>query len=193
MSWKDILKDLSEDEIREHMSKVKSSRIAEEEQDAFKSSTAFDGNFVRSFKLEDQTDEFIERNKNKYIGYVAAKRNQSYAGLWVGVQFGGKSRQEVFNAMQDSFIKKRNPKPWTMEGNLYQGDAVVYDGVALMYSAPSYWYYIADGLDDIPPSNPEQEIGVDRHNPSRVIDRMKGKQFDTEEGELPSEFKDKNR
>ena len=167
MSWKDILKVLSEDEISV--------------------------NFVRDFTPERESDEFIENMKGKYLGYVAAKgSHQRNAGLWILNEVGN-SRQEVFNTMQDSFIKNRNPHPWTMEGNLYQGDVVVYIEAALAYNAPSYWYYIADGLDDIPPSNPKQEIRVDRHNPNRVMDRIKDKEFDTEEGELPSKFKDKNR
>jgi len=154
---------------------------------------------VRNFQLEEQSDEFIENMKDKYLGYIAPKSSyQSNYGIWILLPFAlGDSRQEVFDVMKRDFMEQGN-RPgntwgWTMEGNLYQGDAVIYDGAMLVLGKPTYWYYIADGLDDIPPSNPEQEIRVDRHNPDRVMDRIEGKEFDSEEGELPSDFKDENR
>ena len=153
-------------------------------------------NYVRNFQPEQQSDEWLEEVKDKYIVYIASQGTliDETKGKYLWKYQGHfDSRQEAFDRQEKSFWEGGNPAPWTMEGNLYQGEAVVYDGAALVLGVPTYWYYIADGLDDIPPSNPEQEIRVDRHNPDRVMDRLTGRPFNFEKDELPTDFKDENR
>lgn len=142
---------------------------------------------------ENEPPEFFENNKGRFIIHIAGKTpGRAFYGQWVW-QGSFASRQEAYDAQKKKFIEKANPRPWTMEGNLYQGIASVYDGPAMVLGAPRYYYYISDGLDDMPPENPEEEIRVGTSNPDRVLDRMEGLHFDRDRDDFPEHTKEENR
>ena len=152
--------------------------------------------FQRTFDLDElkaEDPEFYEEHKNKFLTYIGTKtKGRKGYGVWI-LTSSDDSRQEAFDGRQREFIRDANPDPWTMEGNLYQGIASVYDGPAMVLGAPQYYYYIAEGFEDSPPENPEQEIRVDMHNPDRVLDRMQGFSFDKDRDDFPEKTKEENR
>ena len=115
------------------------------------------------------------------------------------------SPSDIFSSRREAFddLKKKmsegNPRPWTVEGNMNEGHAVVYDGVALMLMAPSYYYIIVEFSDkeifadgsgrefekvltedetlELLPEVTTYKPYVDTSTPSRVMDRMQGKEY----------------
>ena len=122
-----------------------------------------------------------EEDKKKFLVYLSGQESSnSLHGKWVYL-FSADTRQEAYNDLKQRMHDGGNPHPWTVEGSLYEGHAVVYDDSnpfrSLMLMAPSYWYYIADGPDDLPPSEPET-IRVDWTSRERLLDRMAGADYD---------------
>lgn len=103
------------------------------------------------------------------------------------------SRQEALNYLKESF-SRGNPAPWTVEGNLYEGAATVYDGAAIVLGAPSYLYAIIR-IGEKPPPKDELTTTVARnvlHKPNKVVDRIEGSPYDHEEDDFNVNFKEGN-
>ena len=76
---------------------------------------------------------------------------------------------------------------WTVEGDEYGGRLVVYDGMSMVLSAPTYDYQIIpEGEKPNKNYNPVQEHEV--YSPRRTLDRLEGEEFE-DHGE---EFRERN-
>ena len=86
-----------------------------------------------------------------YEGFITERiGSPSYRDKWVPASEVFETRREVFDDMQKRLSQRTptTPYPWTMEGNLEEGTAIVYDdegplaGVAMIMGAPQYFYII---------------------------------------------------
>ena len=136
----------------------------------------------------------ILKEEGKYKVYITGESNTKLRGWHVFTQDTDEihyfsSRQEAYDWLKEDFIKKGNPRPWTIEGSLYEGHAVVYDGIFLMINAPSYFYAIVKEGDS--PPDPH-EINVNWTSRDRLRERMRGNEYDPRRDEFDEDFKEDN-
>ena len=86
-----------------------------------------------------------------YEGFITERiGSPKFRDRWVSLSDVHETRREVFDEMQRRLSRRTytTPRPWTMEGNLEEGTAIVYDdegplaGVAMIMGAPQYFYII---------------------------------------------------
>tara|TARA_R110002020_G_C16143565_1_gene762094 strand:- start:561 stop:1025 length:465 start_codon:yes stop_codon:yes gene_type:complete len=142
--------------------------------------------------------EILKEDKLYYWAITGQKYTSDMHGKWWSYGYIFSSRREAFDDLKEQ-MSKGNPRPWTVEGNMNEGHAVVYDGAAHMIMAPSYYYIIVeisdkeidmddretakltkDELKELLNSLPEPATHrpyVDTSTPSRVMDRIHGKEY----------------
>ena len=106
------------------------------------------------------------------------RSSPSFRGRWIEFKDKYNTRQEAFDALEESMYENRNPDPWTVEGDLYGGHCIVYDGIFMVLGAPSYYYIIIEDDEELPDPlsyNPR----VDNVTRDRVLDRFEGRKYDT--------------
>ena len=130
-------------------------------------------------KVSTDAEPLPEDEDEKYKVFVTEQYNSpSMRGEWIHYPkelFD--TRQEAYNELERVMYEKGNPRPWTVEGNLFGGHAVVYDGIAMMLNAPSYKFIIVEDGEELPdPINYNPK--VDWTSGQRLLDRMDGKRYD---------------
>ena len=86
-----------------------------------------------------------------YEGFITERLfSPKFRDRWVSLSDVYETRREVFDEMQRRLSRRTytTPRPWTMEGNLEEGTAIVYDdegplaGISIELGAPQYFYII---------------------------------------------------
>ena len=174
MSWENILKDKKwhKDEPRPPSGKNQ------------KETTEFE-------EVSDSVIEILQKPEEqegpseKFKLWITGQRGTSrMAGNWY--EIAGKpegqtynSRREVHNALKEE-MKIGNPKPWTVEGNLYGGEMVIYDGIFRVMGVPEYYYIIIEENEELPDAS-DYHPRTDWTSREALMDRMAGYESDPEE------------
>ena len=175
MSWENILKDKKEwhkDEPRPPSSKNQ------------KETTEFD-------EVTDSVIEILQRPEEqespteKFKLHITGQHGTSRMfGNWY--EIAGKpeghtynSRREAYNALKAE-MAIGNPDPWTVEGNLYGGECVVYDGIFRVMGVPEYYYIIIEENEKLPDAS-NYHPRTDWTSREALLDRMSGYESDPEE------------
>ena len=130
-------------------------------------------------KVSTDAEPLPEDEDEKYIAFITEQYNSpSMYGKWVRYPKGSfDTRQDAYNELERLMYENGNPRPWTVEGSLFGGHCVVYDGIAMMLGAPSYKFIIVEDGEELPDPityNPK----VNWTTGDRVLDRLEGKRYD---------------
>jgi len=132
-----------------------------------------------------QKPEEQEGPAEKFKLRITGQNNSSrFKGVWL--EIAGYPEGHLFNSRREAYdaLKREaaigNPRPWTVEGNLYAGQMNVYDGVFLMITAPSYYYIIIEENEELPDAA-SFYARTDWTSREAVLDRMAGYEADPEE------------
>jgi|TARA_R100000084_G_C4636335_1_gene141198 hypothetical protein len=179
MSWEDVLKKFGEKQTPRKPYESKEEYLKrlgnqQEESDEFEE--------VKEILQKPEEQEGpAEKFKLRITGQG---RYNSLHGKWA--EIAGYPEGHSFNSRREAYdaLKREaaigNPRPWTVEGNLYAGQMNVYDGVFQMINAPSYYYIIIEENEKLPDAA-SFHARTDWTSREAVLDRMRGYEADPEE------------
>ena len=114
----------------------------------------------------------------KFVVSLTQQHRGSLHGKWATLYrdkiFKFDTRDEARAWLVQDMIRNGAPAPWTVEGDNVSGHCVVYDGIMMSLSAPSYYYLIHEENEELPDAlsfNPN----VDWTSAQALKDRMEGK------------------
>jgi hypothetical protein len=189
MSWEEVLKKFGEKQTPRKPYESKEEYLKrlgnqQKESDEFKE---VEEEVVVSEPIKEilQKPEEQEGPAEKFkLRITGQNRSSRFQGVWL--EIAGYPEGHTFNSRREAYdaLKREaaigNPMPWTVEGNLYAGQMNVYDGIALMLTAPSYYYIIIEENEELPDAA-SFHARIDWASREAVLDRMAGYEADPEE------------